>query len=40
MKERATEVVAIAAPVLIEVVAVTMFICMAVLWCGIATGRI
>lgn len=40
MRERATEVVAIALPVVLEVVAVVGFIMMAVLWCGIASGRI
>lgn len=40
MKEWATEIVAIGLPVLIEAVAVIMFIGMAALWIGIGSGRI
>lgn len=40
MKERATEIVAITVPVLIEAVAVILFIGMAALWIGIGSGRI
>jgi hypothetical protein len=40
MKERATEIVAIGLPVLLEAVAVVFTIAIAALWTGIASGRI
>jgi hypothetical protein len=40
MRERAEEIVAVTIPILIEVVAVLMFVAMATLWAGIAAGRI
>lgn len=40
MRERAEEIVAIGLPVVLEMVAVVGFIMMAVLWVGVATGKI
>lgn len=40
MKQQAQEIVAVTVPVLIEAVAVIMFIGMAALWVGIGSGRI
>lgn len=40
MREAATEIAAVAIPLLVELVAITFVLAVALLWCGIATGRI
>jgi hypothetical protein len=40
MRERAQEIVLVAIPVLAEAVAVVFAIGVAIIWCGVLTGRI